>query len=178
MVKVLVTKENWKALKAYKGLEKENFILSCVHITKDHIEVTNGRTLLRISSGKTGINVPEGVYKAIAENKHNKIFVEVVLEKIDGEYPRTDIFFNDLSKLSKKHCGQVTDEVSISRLMLNLFEYTGNAFSYKYLKDLSGLSVQWEMHKGKKNNPCMLSAKDYNFLCMPFVYDPITVASH
>lgn len=180
MVKIMMKKKVCKVLTACVCGPKENREpLTGLHITRQHIEATNGRILFRVNI--TEISIPAGtapgVYaiKSITKAAAAVDFVEIILETIDGQYPQTDHLIPatpaDNVKISLPLQEEKVDRFSLTAAVIKLFRHTGNAYDLQLLRPLTGLNEVWRVDKTEADRSAKLTAGPFIAIIMPFKLD-------
>ncbi len=166
MEKLYVTNNEAKVIDNIRSKDDTRLTLQYLHITKDFIEVTDGRALIRIKKNHA---LEVGVYEIKAQTKVNKVDCELILEKTDVSYPNTDKVFPNYDKeqltniyLNKK------DQQSMTKAIIKLFQLTENAYNIELLSALYPLKLTWTAFKVDKDKPIYMESENYKYLLMPF----------
>ena len=180
MIKVLMQEKIFKTLNACRANDKDGReVLQALHITKNHIEATDGRMLVRATRENAGIpeSAKPGVYKIIAAGKKDiGGFIEAALELLDMEYPNTDAVMPGRGKQADQFNiiirGSKADILSISSAILMLYKKTGNGYAGHLLDRLAGLGESWTTGAPGENKPirldCEALGEKLTAVIMPF----------
>lgn len=136
MEKIVMVSDEIKALKKCISRDETREILNAIYITEKYIAVTDGRRLLVLDQDPDAPrpNVVPAAYKIHAVNKIDKIFSEVVIEKIDGQYPDIESVIPDPAPAlwSRK----IEKDTYNFMIGYNLLIKTGRAINIDYLEPL------------------------------------------
>lgn len=150
MEKILISDSIWKALDKCRSTDEAREAIRTIHVTKDHIETTDGRMLLRAYLADNGAisASPAGVYNVISSAKFGGGLVQVILEKTEYDYPNTDRVIPAAGNSSEAITVELKEERSapgynLSRALAKIFRHTGAALNYEFLKRLAPMAEAW-----------------------------------
>jgi len=159
--KMVLPNNNWKLIDACRAnLKDGRETLTFLHVMEGGIlEVTDGRILVQ---SKFDIQLPKGVYKVIAANKHGKTMTELTLEIVDVVFPNTaqvtpaETEESITLRFQKKevHAGSI----------IKIYNFTGSAVSEKYLEIIGELDTNWRISKTEKERALRMYSEAYETL--------------
>jgi len=168
IIKQVIKAEVLKALKACLSKDITSAVLNYIHVGPDYIESTDGKILMRWNCTREELPA-EGVYKIIAESKLGKYAgVEVTLEKMEFEFPKTD---QVIPKKKYESIGvKLDDALSFTSAIIGVYEHTGNAVSYELIEKLARGADYWNVYANGKEKPVTFKAGDFMAIVMPYTY--------
>ena len=166
-------KTEYSILKACMSKDKTRQQLQVLNFTKDYVESTDGRILVRLAIEN---DIEPGAYRVISENKLGKYLVELVLEKTDIVFPNTG---NVIPKENGEYMllGIEDNCLGVSGAMIKAFQYSENAISYENMEKLCLLNSVWNMYKYGKEKPSLFTSENGKYLAviMPFCVNDIKI---
>lgn len=163
----------WAILKAVMSKDKTREQLQVINFTKEYVESTNGKMLVRLAIEN---NIEPGAYRVISENKLGKYLVELVLEKTDIAFPNTS---NVIPKENDEYMmlGIDSNCLGVSKAIIDAFQYSGNAINYELIEKLRLLTNTWNMFKYGKEKPSLFTAENGRYIAviMPFCINEIRI---
>lgn len=163
MQKIQMEPTKWKLLVGFLSTDKTRYALRCVHVTKEFIEATDGKGMVRITQDFTF----EGTFEILKVEKTNKCAWTIILgEAHDLVYPNT----NQVVPKPSKEMIQIpiTDDTILAGVIIELFKFTGNGYSDILLEKLRVAENVWTAHKPKENAPLLLTHPGIMAILMPF----------
>lgn len=180
MEKILIGKQQWQALKKFTWKDDDDTrpMLAGLYIDAKRVVTCDGRSLLSVPRETT--SAPDScngsAWKVISENKKfSAHFTELVIEKIDAEYPDIDKVIpakNNESDTLKLELIEDKKHVYFpGSAPIYLYQFTGGGYSDEYLTRLLPLGATWSVSKAAEapqNKPVRMDAEGMIAVILPY----------
>jgi hypothetical protein len=174
-ISMLVPKDVWQVLNKNRSIDKSRYILQGIYVAKDYVASTDGRAAVLISRDVIGIaeDVKIGTYEVIAIGKDSANMVVVTIKEMDAEYPDLQAVMptTNADKM-ELYLPNKASAIDITRAVLKLYNYTGNAYSIEFLEKLCPVNETWTVYKATQDKPVLLEVKrgelHFRAVIMPF----------
>jgi hypothetical protein len=140
--------EDLKALRSCTAAPKDlRAAIQNIRIAPEYIEATNGQMLLRVGRTMAATDAPSGVYHIIGVNKIGGGISEAILDKIEIEFPDTERITPKTAGAARVSIPLLDDALSITRAVINLHTFTGEAYSLALLERIAPLNNTWQAYR-------------------------------
>lgn len=173
MVKLRLSTREIKCILKTLGTDKGKPAFANVYYDEGFLYASNGYTAIKLNlKNNLGLESLEncGVYKIISVVKADKVNNDVILDKVDTEYPDIKGIYAAIkpSISSEGFTIDVSDNMSISGTIIKLYQKTTNAYNYDRIKQFTVYSGIWAVAPQGVDKAVILQADDIQALILPF----------
>ena len=164
MTNIMIHKSAWKFIDGARSKDDAREVLQQVYIDPaDGIIATNGRMLAKLDPDQAGGigGLEPGAYEIIAQGKPDKAgYMILGIRRTDNQFPDYKKVIPEKPTAWKQltvAANAKKASLAISRLLIELYEYTGSAFDLEYLLVLGALTDTWAVGKAEKDKAAYFS---------------------